>query len=138
MDSVIALTNRLHQRQLLLHGDIKPANILDCGHGKLRFCESSQFIKSAGSLLNREPTWNYLSPKRLNVGFSVSSKLADDHYALALTIWEIFTKEPPFYQLDFNEVERRIRAGERVDLKRIRDRDVERKVEEYLRKGENW
>src|SRR5438270_475932 len=69
--------------------------------------------------------------KNLNLPISK----ADDFYALALTIWEIFTGKIPFAGLDESEVEKRIEASETVNLSEIAELDIRGIIEEYLKLG---
>ena len=72
---------------------------------------------------SEEPTLNWMSPTGLNK-LNLPISLADDIYALDLAIWEIFAGNIPFSGLDESEVEKRIEAGETVDLLEIVELDV--------------
>jgi len=133
MRELISLVTALHDKGLI-HGDIKLANLLIAPNGSLRLCDFEGCQHESLAKAPEEPTLNWMSPTRLkNLNLPISK--ADDFYALALTIWEIFTGKIPFAGLDESEVEKRIDAGETVDLSEIAELDVRGIIEEYLNLG---
>jgi serine/threonine protein kinase len=135
MMELIDLVISLHDKGLL-HGDIKLANLLIAPDGSLRFCDFEGCQEESIATPPEEATLNWLSPARLrNIDSDMPQSRQDDFYALGLTIWELFTGKVPFAGLREDEVERKILAGESVDISKIQETDVREIVEKYLAIG---
>jgi len=110
----------------MLHGDIHPGNFLRWD-SKVVLCDvgCAQKVDSYGH--GFEPPWNtsmnYLSPERiLHLGESPAS-VADDKYAMALTIYKIKTGKVP-YGVGNDDVEDAVKAGKRVNFDEVTDPDA--------------
>lgn len=92
----------IHNAQLV-HGDLKPGNVMittgqDGGMGKAVVLDFG-FAKERARVSARRPgappdggTPNYMSPERIRSG---GASAEDDCYALALTLWEMWTCRVP-------------------------------------------
>jgi serine/threonine protein kinase len=136
ISSVLAL-----QEKGIMHGDIKPANMLLCSDGKIRLCD---FVEAR--LLSEDPadwegmtTTNYGSPHRCQK----NSKWRDDRdsapvvehdlYALGLSIWELWMGEMPFDGVYADDIREMVKSGQTVDVTRVQDEAVRGVICDYLR-----
>ncbi|KAK0220998.1 kinase-like domain-containing protein [Armillaria nabsnona] len=129
------LIDRLHKRGIL-HGDIKPPNLVMCSDGSLRLCDFGSAMLEADPVLSHSSTLNYSSPSSCNVPppplpLPPYSK-TDDLYATGMTVWEIYTGEMPYGEADEDVVEDLIRLGIRVDLSLIDNTEVRSRIVTYL------
>jgi serine/threonine protein kinase len=106
----------------IIHGDIKPANMLLCSDGKIRLCDFAE-----ARLLSEDPadwegmtTTNYVSPYRCRKNSNwpddrdSAPVVEDDLYALGLSIWELWTGEMPFDGLYADDIREMVRSGQTV------------------------
>ncbi|KAF8599053.1 kinase-like protein [Ceratobasidium sp. AG-I] len=106
------LLTRLHDRGLL-HGDIKPSNLLSCSDGSLRFCDFAESFVEAQSAPPRASTTRYLSPYMVRTFPSPVQTKAEDLYAAGVTVWETYTGRIPFEDVDDEDIEDYIGGGTR-------------------------
>lgn len=134
-DEMVALVARLHSSEFgIVHGDIKPANFLRCRDGRLRLCDfdSGRFIADEevegweGLVSER-----YLAPSRGYPEYGPPTVL-DDGYALAISVWELYTGKDALVEEDMEEG---LKDGRTVDLDELEDADVRAFVREWLLKG---
>ncbi|KAK0744576.1 kinase-like domain-containing protein [Apiosordaria backusii] len=134
-DEMINLVERLHSSKVgIVHGDIKPANFLRCRDGKLRLCDFD-----SARLIADEDTegWEgfvserYVAPSR---GFPKYGPptVRDDNYALAISIWELYTGNDALIDEDMEEV---LNDGRTVDVDELEDQDIRNFVRKRLRDG---
>ncbi|KAF8690026.1 Protein kinase domain, partial [Rhizoctonia solani] len=107
----------------LIHGDIKPSNILRCSDGSLRFCDFAEATKKGSSMLPRGFTPQYAAPALLK-GNPRPLTVAEDLYSLGITIWEIYTGQIPFAGVDEDTLEDLIRSGGQPDMSLIDDANI--------------
>ncbi|KAF8749435.1 Protein kinase domain [Rhizoctonia solani] len=107
----------------LIHGDIKPSNILRCSDGSLRFCDFAEATKKGSSMLPRGFTPQYAAPALLS-GNPRPLTVAEDLYSLGITIWEIYTGQIPFAGVDEDTLEDLIRSGGQPDMSLIDDANI--------------
>lgn len=103
MHGMISSVLALHDKGTV-RGDVKPANMLLCSDGKIRFCDFAE-----ARLLSEDPadwegmtTTNYVSPHRCQKNSNwpddrdSAPVVEDDLYALGLSIQGLWIGEVPF------------------------------------------
>lgn len=132
---MLDLVHTLHETYRIIHGDIKPENLLvrrsDNNLILCDFAESRDMDEDLDSW-DGASTTNYLAPNRDD---TMPPTVADDLYALSLSIWQLYSGEPPFADLDQDAILDLLKEGETVDLSLITDPEVREIVAEYLRRG---
>jgi len=131
-----ALVSRLHEKGIL-HGDIKPSNLLLCSDGELRFCDFGDAAVEGEGDIPRAMSVRYSSPFISRTTPLVSLSKAEDIYATGISIWEIYTGRIPFDDVvDEDEVEDIIGSGVRPDVTLIDDTALTELVVSYLDSGD--
>jgi serine/threonine protein kinase len=134
-DEMVNLVERLHGREFgIVHGDIKPANFLRCRDGKLRLCD----FDSARLIADKKvENWEgfvserYLAPSRGYPEYGPPTVI-DDEYALAISVWELFTGKDALIEEDMEEI---LKDGRTVDIDELEDDDIRAFVRKRLRDG---
>ncbi|EPS44287.1 hypothetical protein H072_1737 [Dactylellina haptotyla CBS 200.50] len=139
---MIAVVERLHTEYNMVHGDIKPLNFVVCKDRGVRLCdwetarpidESTaiwETLMEEGEISTFTPRYN---TKRDNY---VPPTPADDMYALAISIWELYTDSVPLSNIsDEDELEEFLENGGTVDLTKVEDDETREWIRENLRKG---
>ncbi|KAK4242558.1 kinase-like domain-containing protein [Achaetomium macrosporum] len=132
---MVSLVERLHGSEFgIVHGDIKPANFVRCRDGRLRLCDfdSARLIAD-----EKAEGWEgfvserYLAPSR---GFPEYGPptVVDDDYALAISVWELFTGKDALIDEDMEQV---LKEGGTVDLDELEDDEIRDFVRKRLRDG---
>jgi serine/threonine protein kinase len=139
MDQMISVVLALH-RKGIIHGDLKPANMLLCSDGKLRLCDFAEARRVDDDLDSWEgaTTVNYLSPLRCvngPEGWEPPPTIEDDLYGLGLSIWELFTEKPPFEDVYMDDIINSVKTGQTVDVDEVEDVEVREIIRKYLRCG---
>jgi len=115
------LVTQLHEKGII-HGDIKPSNLLLCSDGRIRLCDFACSCLETEAQVPRAVSTRYLSPFQVKNTPRLSKE--DDLYATGVSIWEIYTGRIPFdHIVDEGTVEDQIGAGARPDLNLIKDID---------------
>ena len=128
-----ALLDRLHSKGIM-HGDVKPSNLVLDAHGNLRFIDFAEAMLESEPPGRRASTTHYLSPS-----YTPGSPLtrADDLYAAGVTIWHIYTGRVPFEDIEEDDLDMLIiKEGLRPDLSVIDDEVVKALILKYLDGGE--
>ncbi|KAE9410675.1 hypothetical protein BT96DRAFT_912175 [Gymnopus androsaceus JB14] len=128
------LTHRFHQKGLV-HGDIKPANLLRCSpDSQLRFCDfgTSSFV--GDGFVTPVYTTSYSTRHRVREREPSARTLADDYHALGMSMWEIHVGGVVSADYDvYRDLEEdATNLGWRPDLSRVGDPDIARLIEHYL------
>ena len=134
-EEMVGLVERLHSEFGIVHGDIKPANFLRCRDGKLRLCDFD-----SGRLIADEEAegWEgfvsdrYLAPNRGFPDVYGPPTVDDDSYALAISVWELFTGKDALIDDDMEDV---LKVGGTVDVDELEDANIREFVRERLRAG---
>lgn len=135
IQQLCALVKRLHLKGVI-HGDIKPSNLLQCSDGELRFCDFGCAVLASRDAKPLGSTTRYASPRQNSSSLSPIS-IADDLYATGVTIWEIYTGLIPFRDIDDEEMlEDVIAAGVRPDTSHIHDAEIANLIYWYLEQGD--
>lgn len=98
-DEMVALLTRLHRVHGMIHGDVKPVNMIRCRDGSLRFCDfdSARRIEDDASKWEGFGTPRYYAPSR-GYPFQHEAPIeADDWYAMAISVWELYTGKRAFH-----------------------------------------
>ncbi len=125
---------KLHNHGII-HGDIKLSNMLPDTCGIVKLCD---FGTSAWMDEVYYPTAisaKWCSPYILDSAKQHRLVPEQDIYASGITVWELFTGETPFRDIDPDDegdLEGQLRGGLRVDLERIEDPEVRKYIADYL------
>lgn len=144
--AMISCISALHSKGVV-HGDVKPANMLICSDGRLRLCDFAE-----ARLLNKDrdtdTTWEgdvtpqYMSPHRCRACDWPESRvhppdIEDDLYGLGLSIWELYTGKVPWGGKHWDDVvvAPLLKAGQTVDVGEVGDEAIREVIRGYLRYG---
>jgi serine/threonine protein kinase len=115
---------KLHERGII-HGDIKLSNMLLHGH-KLKLCDFGTSALMSEDTYPTAISIRWCSPYRLQVNSDNRVPLLipeEDVYAAGIAVWELFTGQVPFADIDSDDdeadLEGRIRSGLVVDSAQI-------------------
>ena len=129
------LVSRLHEKGII-HGDIKPSNLLLCSDGELRFCDFAEAAMECDEDIPRAMTLQYSSPFTCRTITLVPLTKAEDLYATGISMLEIYTGRIPFDDVDEDMIEDVIKLGVRPDITLIDDVMVAELVVSYLDSGD--
>src|ERR1700722_19676809 len=96
INQLCALVSRLHSEKGILHGDIKPSNLLMCSDGELRLCDFGCAFLESEAEVPRALSTRYTSPYLCRMIPLAPLSRAEDLYATGVSIWEIYTGLIPF------------------------------------------
>ena len=130
-----ALLDKLHSKGII-HGDIKPANLVFDAADNLRFIDFAEAVLESEPLPRHASTTHYVSPSSMKAQSPSSLTRADDMYAAGVTIWHIYTGHIPFKNIDEDDLDSLIAEGLRPDLSVIDDEAVRALISTYLQAGE--
>ena len=136
IEQLCDLIANLHSKGIL-HGDIKPSNLLRCADGTLRLFDFAEAMLESNASPPRCSTTSFQSPSRYNTSPPPPLSRKDDLYATGITIWEIYTARPHFYYLEDPDLdEDLVRAGIRPNLSLVDDEWIARVIVSFLDSGE--
>lgn len=135
INQLCTLVSRLHEKGII-HGDIKPSNLLLCSDGELRFCDFGDAAVEGEGDLPRAVSVRYSSPFRCKTIPVVPLAKAEDLYATGISIWEIYTGRIPFDDVQPDFVEDVISEGARPDITLVDDATVAELIVTYLDTGD--
>ncbi|KAF3217278.1 hypothetical protein TWF192_005770 [Orbilia oligospora] len=143
-NEMISVVERLHTERRMVHGDIKPANFLICQDSKIRLCD----FKSGRPEDEPVELWGPLVDDLGGTAFTdryqnkhreqyVPPTRNDDWYALAISVWELYTGKTPFESIsDTEELRDHRRTGQTVDLTEVKDSETREWIRKILREGD--
>ncbi|KAJ6512081.1 kinase-like domain-containing protein [Mycena vitilis] len=119
------LVSDLHSKQPpLIHGDIKPQNLLLCSDGRLRFCDFDESSLEGDGFATTRMTYPYCSTFR-GRNETLPMTRAEDLHAMAMTMWELYTGRIPLTfgdeTLEDADVDDRCLVGFLPDMQLIDD-----------------
>ena len=138
----LRIINQLHQLLSLLHakgiihGNIKPSNLLLCSNGELRFSDFGEAAVEDEGDIPRAMSIRYSSPFICRTIPLVPLTKAEDLYAAGISMWEIYTGRIPFDDIDEDMIEDVIKSGARPDITLIDDAMVAKLIVSYLDSGD--
>ncbi|EGX52414.1 hypothetical protein AOL_s00043g203 [Orbilia oligospora ATCC 24927] len=127
----------------MVHGDIKPANFLICQDGKIRLCDFESACPEDEPVGLWGPLIDDLGGTAFTVRYQnkhreqyVPPARNDDWYALAISVWELYTGKTPFESIaDTGELRDHLRTGQTVDLAEVKDSETREWIRKILREG---
>ncbi|KAJ7601330.1 kinase-like domain-containing protein, partial [Mycena polygramma] len=127
----------LHSRKIV-HGDIKPQNLLMCSDGRLRFCDFDESSLEGDSFTTNRMTDPYCSTFRAH-NDTLPMTRAEDMHAMVMTIWELYTGKIPLKYgnetLEDAGVDERCRVGFLPDMQLVDDPGVAALIVSCLEAG---
>ncbi|KAK6343606.1 hypothetical protein TWF730_011197 [Orbilia blumenaviensis] len=142
-EEMIAVLEELHTRYNMVHGDVKPLNFVICKDGKIRLCD----FECARPVDEKTEVWEFLCHEseittstdryhnKTRYHYVPPTK-DDDWYALAISIWELYTGKVPFDTIESGEDMRsHHKTGQTVDLMEVKDDATREWIRRILRKG---
>lgn len=118
----------------IVHGDVKPQNLLLCSDGEVRLCDWANASTEGEAKIPQAVSEHYLSPRRCALFFEPIT-MADDLYATGVSIWEIWMEVEPFKGINNEDVEEVVMAGLRPDIGAIDDPSIAALITSYLDAG---
>ncbi|MEX2478200.1 MAG: serine/threonine-protein kinase [Gracilimonas sp.] len=138
-------------RNLIVHRDIKPHNVLINEHGQVKVLDfgiakiiseelsEEEIIQTMES--NRLLSLSYAAPEQINMG---KITVATDIYAMGLVLYEMLAQQKPYdlsgktlqqaEKIILNRETKKISANSKADLKKIDAQDLDAIVSKCLRK----
>lgn len=135
IDQLCSLVSRLHAKGLI-HGDVKPENLLHCSDGQLQFCDLAEATVEGSGDKPRAFTAPYMSPFICRVSPTPPLMKAEDLYATGISIWQIYTGNIPFDDIDEDVIEDTIATGARPDIALVDDPAIAKLITTYLDSGD--
>ncbi|KAJ7664346.1 kinase-like domain-containing protein [Mycena polygramma] len=87
------LLAELHKKNIV-HGDVKPQNLLMCADGRVRFCDFDNASVEGDGFSSSSITYPYCSASRARNGDEPMTR-AEDMYAMGVSMWHIYTGKLP-------------------------------------------
>jgi len=125
------LVSRLHKKGII-HGDIKPLNLLLCSIEEMRFCDFGDTAVDGEGDIPHAMSIQYSSPFMCKIVELVSLTKAEDLYAMGISMWEIYTGQIPFADVDNDMIEEVIKLGGRPDITLVDDAMTAQLIVSYL------
>ncbi|KAJ6489154.1 kinase-like domain-containing protein [Mycena vitilis] len=87
------LLEELHKKNIV-HGDVKPQNLLMCADGRIRFCDFDNASVEGDGYNENSMTYPYCSVFRARNENEPMTR-AEDMYAMGVSMWHIYTGKLP-------------------------------------------
>ncbi|KAJ7175956.1 kinase-like domain-containing protein [Mycena filopes] len=133
------LITELHRKDIV-HGDLKPQNLLICSDGRLRLCDFDNASIEGDGFVSCQSTLPYCSTVRARSQSEPMTR-AEDLYAMGTSMWHIYTGRVPLtYVTDLEEhisglILDRTLAGFQPDMEAIDDPDIASLIERCIVAG---
>ncbi|KAK6542627.1 hypothetical protein TWF694_006570 [Orbilia ellipsospora] len=145
-DQMIKAVEVLHNEKNMIHGDIKPANFLKCSDGRIVLFdfESARLMDEdhhAWMDGDGQRTSGYYSSECLNRcpgSYNISPTKFDDQYALAFSVWELYTGKISLSEFPYggDNLMDYIKGGRTVDVMEVEDLETREWIAKMLREGD--
>ncbi|KAJ7364180.1 kinase-like domain-containing protein [Mycena albidolilacea] len=128
------LVAELHKKHIV-HGDVKPQNLLFCADGLVRFCDFDCASIEGDGFVSPIYTYPYCSTVRAR-NADVPMTRAEDMYAMALSMWHLYTGRLPLTSDEEPEADMDCTfAGFLPDMSAIDDPAIATLIQECLAAG---
>ncbi|KAK6502758.1 hypothetical protein TWF481_007805 [Arthrobotrys musiformis] len=137
---MIAVLKELHTKYNLVHGDVCLSRFVICQDHKIRLCD----FKSARPADESVQIWQDLiedtsgghltawSGNKMRQSTWIPPTEADDWYALAISVWELYTGKKAFEDIGEGEMVLNLSTGKTVDLEEVKDNETREWIRRML------
>ncbi|KAJ3918409.1 kinase-like domain-containing protein [Lentinula edodes] len=133
IDKLCRLIKRLQARQII-HGDVKPSNLLLCSDGQVRLCDWALGSVNGDNFIAYAVSDHYASSRRCCLPQEPLA-LEEDLYATGVSIWEIWMEKVPFEEVEEDIVDELVMGGIRPDVQAVDDPEIAALIESFLDAG---
>ncbi|KAF8825461.1 hypothetical protein HHX47_DHR6000036 [Lentinula edodes] len=133
IDKLCRLIERLQAKQII-HGDVKPSNLLLCSDGQVRLCDWALASVNGDNFVAYAVSDHYASCRRCCLPQEPLA-LEEDLYATGVSIWEIWMEKVPFEDVEEDIVDELVMGGIRPDLQAVDDPEIAALIKSYLDAG---
>ncbi|KAJ3875489.1 kinase-like domain-containing protein [Lentinula edodes] len=133
IDKLCRLIERLQARRII-HGDVKPSNLLLCSDGQVRLCDWALASVNGDNFIAYAVSDHYASCRRCCLPQEPLA-LEEDLYATGVSIWEIWMEKVPFEDVEEDIVDELVMGGIRPDLQAVDDPEIAALIKSYLDAG---
>ncbi|KAJ3809806.1 kinase-like domain-containing protein [Lentinula lateritia] len=133
IDKLCRLIKRLQARQII-HGDVKPSNLLLCSDGQVRLCDWALASVNGDNFIAYAVSDHYASSRRCCLPQEPLA-LEEDLYATGVSIWEIWMEKVPFEDVEEVIVDELVMGGIRPDVQAVDDPEIAALIESFLDAG---
>ncbi|KAJ3846234.1 hypothetical protein EV368DRAFT_5186, partial [Lentinula lateritia] len=118
----------------IIHGDVKPSNLLLCSDGQVRLCDWALASVNGDNFIAYAVSDHYASCRRCCLPQEPLA-LEEDLYATGVSVWEIWMEKVPFEDVEEDIVDELVMAGMRPNLQAVDDPEIAALIKSYLDAG---